>query len=146
MEGDFPRGGAFKQMFFEMNPGSKQKYIFFSFNLPIDTTTSLWACFYTPIMGMPIKKKFFASLTAIRNNVAKLNYIDKATHSNAFINAITGLSRYGFLCYIYLSSNNSKHFKRNYHILITTIFDSCDTKDLTTTNFFTQLAILLHQL
>ena len=129
-----------------MNPGSRQKqlrfdaawklrHIFFSFNLPINTIASLWACFYALIMGIPIKKEFFVSSAAIWNNVARLHYIDKTTHANKFKNAITHLSKYGFRRYIYLSSDDSKHFKRNRHILITTTFDSCDTDDWTTANF-----------
>ena len=52
-----------------------------------------------------------------------------------FNNAIGHLSRHGFRRYFYISSDNSKHFKRNRLTLVIPTFDGCDTKYWTTTNF-----------
>lgn len=121
----------------EMNDGNRQDqlrtdvvwklcHIFFTFNEPIHIIAAKWAVFYALIMGRAITKAFFASSQAIWNNVAQLAYIDKAEHREKFGDAITRLSKYGFCRYFYLSLDDSKHFKRNRHVLIMTTFEDCD--------------------
>ena len=86
-------------------------------------------------MGKPIIKEFFASSKFIWSNVARLHYIDKAIHSKKFGDSIKRRSKYIFQHYFPLLSDDSKHFKRNRHILIMTTFEVCDTEEWTTANF-----------
>jgi hypothetical protein len=111
------------------------RHIMFSFNLPINTVVCLWVCFYALIMGKPISEKEFAVGSTIWNNVERVRHIDNATLSERFGKAITQLSKYGFRRYFHISSDDSKHFKRNRHVLIMTTFEGCDTEDWTTANF-----------
>ena len=142
----YTNGRRLQSNIFAMNESSRQKeltydsswklrHIFFSFNLPAHTISSLWACFYAIIMDRPITKEFFACTSTIWNHVHRLHYIDKANHATTFNNAIKRPSKYGFQRHFHISSDDSKHFKKNRHILIMTTFAGCDMDEWTTANF-----------
>jgi len=86
-------------------------------------------------MGRPITDEYFASSSTIWNNVARLHYIEKKEETGLFDRAIRHLSKFGFRRYFYISSDDSKHFKRNHHVLIMSTFDGCDTEDWASANF-----------
>ena len=142
----YPGGRHLQANIFELNLDSRQKqlplevvwkllHILFAFDQPVHTISLLWFFFYALIMGKPIIKEFFASSKCIWNNVARLHYIDKAVHSNKFGGAIKDRTKYGFQRYFLLSSDDLKHFKRNFHILIMTDSEGFDTEEWTTANF-----------
>ena len=53
----------------------------------------------------------------------RLQHIDKKTETNAFLKSIRKLTKHGFRRYFYSSSDDSKHHKRNRHVLIISSFD-----------------------
>lgn len=105
-----------------LNPGNRKaqlsrrsawilRHIYFSFNLPIYTIGSLWACFYALIMNRVIPKSKFVAATTIWNNTMALRDIDKSIESAKFWRAVRKKTKHGFQRYFYSSSDDSKHFE-----------------------------------
>lgn len=99
------------------------RHIFFSFNLPVVTVGALWSCFYALIMRRPIKDDCFAAATTIWNNAMALQSIDKKIKTKKFCKAISKKTKHGFQRYFYSSSDDSKHFKLNRHVLVVSTFE-----------------------
>ena len=119
---------------FTLNTGNRQmqlsiraaymlRHIFFSYNLPCDVVPALWSCFYALIMHRPISEVKFASATAVWNNTMLLRDIDNEVATKKFSKAIRKKTKHGFQQYFYLSANDSKHFKRNRHVLVLSSFE-----------------------
>ena len=100
------------------------RHIFYHFNLPVHTIPPLWACFYTLIMDRVISFGKFIAQSSIWNNTIYLKYYDDQIETTAFKNAINTKTPNGFQRYFYSSSDDSKHWKRNRHVLITSTFDN----------------------
>lgn len=119
---------------FSLNPGNRQpqlsrrsawilRHVYFSFNLPIYVIGSLWVSFYALIMNRAIPTARFAAATTIWNNTMALRDIDKSIESAKFWRAIRKKTKNGFQRYFYSSSDDSKHFKQNRHVLLISTFD-----------------------
>ena len=119
---------------FELNDGNRRnqlsvpakfilRHIQFSFNLSLDTIGALWTSFYALIMRRLIPTKSFLSSTSIWNNVMSLWTIDNTIQTKSFMRKIMKKTKHGFQVYVYLSGDDSKHFKRNHHVLILSDLD-----------------------
>ena len=99
------------------------RHILLSFNLPAVTVAALWACFYSLIMHREIPLANFISSTTVWNNTMRLQHIDKQVATNIFWKAIGRKTKHGFQRFFFSSSDDSKHFKLNRHVLIISTFD-----------------------
>ncbi len=99
------------------------RHIYFSFNLSLDSVGALWASFYALIMGRVIPLMSFLSSQSIWTNVMSLQPIDNHLRTRALHRRLRKRTKNGFRPCIYLSSDDSKHFKRNHHVLVTSDFE-----------------------
>jgi len=99
------------------------RHIFFSYNIPATTVGALWACFYALIMHREIPYHSFISATTVWNNTMRLQDIDNKVATDSFWKSILKKTKHGFQRFFYSSSDDSKHFKLNRHVLIISTFD-----------------------
>ncbi len=98
-------------------------HINFFFNLPLKNIEPLWVCFYALIMHHVIPMKQFLDRNTIWNNIMPLWTADVKIASNRLKRSIRKRTKHVFPVYTYISSDNSKHFKQNRHVLILSEFE-----------------------
>lgn len=106
------------------------RHIFYHFNLPVHTIPPLWASFYTLIMDRVISTGKFIAQSSIWNNTMYLKEFDDVLQTQSFKTAINTKTSHGFQRYFYTSSDDSKHWKQNRHVLIASTFDFDGSSDL----------------
>lgn len=106
------------------------RHIFYHFNLPVHTIPALWATFYTLIMDRVISAGKFIAQSTIWSNTMYLKEFDDVLQTDSFKTAINTKTPHGFQRFFYSSSDDSKHWKQNRHVLITSTFDFESSSDL----------------
>lgn len=94
------------------------RHIMYTHNLPLNTVISLWALFYTLIMGQALAMNQFISPTALWNNTQRMHHIDQALWTADFTSRITKPTSNGFTRKFYTASDDSKHINGNRHVVI----------------------------
>jgi len=79
----------------------------------------LWACFYVLIMRREISAEEFSSAATLERHIIRLSGVDRQRSAANLEKFVTTVSKNGFHRYFYLLSDDSKHFKRNRHVLLT---------------------------
>ena len=74
-------------------------------------------------MDRMIPLEYFTAATMIWNNSMLLQDIDKTVETSMFRKAINKLTKHGFQRFFFSSSDDSKHFKLNRHVLVISSFD-----------------------
>jgi len=69
-------------------------------------------------MRRPLDVDQFIGQSALWNNVQRLHYIDQALATSAFKPFMSQRTKHWCCRYFYSFSDNSDHFKHNYHVLI----------------------------
>ena len=122
---------------FVLNPNSRRlmlsfparfilREIMFAFNISIYKMGALWSAFYALTMRRVIPKHAFICASALWSNIMSLSHIDNACQTKQFIRKIRKRTKHGFRVYVYISADDSKHFKRNQHVHNVTDFDVDD--------------------
>lgn len=101
------------------------RHIIYTHHLPMRKALSLWAEFHVLIMRRPINPNWYVSERTLWNHVYRISFIDNALLTRDFANSIQRRTKHGFMCVIYISSDDSKHNGLNRHIcLVSMDFDN----------------------
>ena len=87
---------------------------------------ALWSAFCALIIRRTISLKSFIYAASIWSNIHSLWFIDNTVQTKKFIKKTRKRTKHGFPINIFLSSDDSNHYKRNQHVHNITDFETSD--------------------
>jgi len=102
---------------------SLMRHIIFAHRIPLHNFFDLMQCFSVLLLGRSLTEDEFSSGYTITRHILRLDGIDWHFEMKSCTEYFTTLSQYGFVRYLYSSSDDSEHRKVNRHALAISSID-----------------------